>query len=135
MSLPIGRCRVNHSGQKPARRPLQARVAGASRYALHLTLLSSRPEASSAPHPDQVGSQHPTPSLPSPGLGRPLTGQAPPPGRQRKLYDTLPPLSSIRKLSSYYHPKLLAGIDKALSPAIENRYASAAEWLADLRSE
>ena len=65
------------SGQKPARRPLQARVAGASRYALHLTLLLSRPEASSAPHPDQVGSQHPTPSLPSPGLGRPLTGQAP----------------------------------------------------------
>lgn len=64
-----------------------------------------------------------------------ITGQAPPPGRQRKLYDTLPPLSSIRKLSSYYHPKLLAGIDKALSPAIENRYASAAEWLADLRPE
>ena len=26
-------------------------------------------------------------------------------------------------------------IDKALSPAIENRYASAAEWLADLRPE
>lgn len=64
-----------------------------------------------------------------------ITGQAPPPGRQRKLYDTLPPLSCIRKLSSYYHPKLLAGIDKALSPAIENRYASAAEWLADLRPE
>lgn len=64
-------------GQKPTRRPLQARGARASRYALHLTLLSSRPEASSAPHPDQVGSPHPTPSLPPPGLGRPLTGQAP----------------------------------------------------------
>lgn len=45
-------------GQKPARRPLQGRGAGASHYALHLTLFSSRPEASSAPHPDQVGSPH-----------------------------------------------------------------------------
>ena len=63
-------------GQKPAKRPLQGRGAGASHYALQLTLLSSRPEASSAPHPDQVGPPSTT-SLPCPGLGRPLTGQAP----------------------------------------------------------
>lgn len=53
-------------GQKPARRPLQARGARASRYALHLTLLSSRPEASSALTQTRSGS--PTRPLPSPSL-------------------------------------------------------------------
>lgn len=63
-----------------------------------------------------------------------LTGIALPPGRQRLLYDTLDPLASLPALSSVYHPKLLAGIDKALSPSIEGRYRNAGEWMADLRA-
>ena len=63
-----------------------------------------------------------------------LTGIALPPGRQRLLYDTLDPLASLPALSSIYHPKLLAGIDKALSPSIEGRYRNAGEWMADLRA-
>lgn len=64
-----------------------------------------------------------------------LTGQALPPGRQRELYDTLPPLTTLNELNSRYHPKLLASIDRALAPALENRYTSAAEWLHDLRPD
>ncbi len=63
-----------------------------------------------------------------------LTAQALPPGRQRELYDTLTPLSNMPHLRAHYHPQLLASIDKALSPAAENRYAAAALWLHDLRS-
>lgn len=61
-----------------------------------------------------------------------ITGNAVPPSRQRELIDTLTPLSSIPSLTTKYHPQLLASIDKALSPAIKNRYTSAAEWLHDL---
>lgn len=64
-------------GQKPDRRPLQARGAGASRYVLHLTLLSSRHEASSAPHPAQIGFA--PPPLPSPFPGSAALS----PGRHR----------------------------------------------------
>ena len=63
-----------------------------------------------------------------------LTGIAPAPGRQRLLYDTLDPLASMPALSAHYHPQLLAGIDKALSTKIEDRYHSVSEWMADLRS-
>ena len=61
-----------------------------------------------------------------------ITGNAVLPSRQRELIDTLAPLSSMPNLTTKYHPQLLAGIDKALSPAIKDRYASAAEWLYDL---
>lgn len=83
-------------GPKPTRRPLQARGARASRYALHLTLLSSRPEASSAPHPDQVGSP-PDPFLPLPGSAAPhragtaAEGASSPPGVGRKKTPPPPP--------------------------------------------
>ncbi|MBR5895765.1 MAG: serine/threonine protein kinase [Akkermansia sp.] len=62
-----------------------------------------------------------------------LTGVAPATGRQRLLYDTLDPLASLPKLNAIYHPQLLAGIDKVLSPNIEGRYQSVAEWMNDLR--
>lgn len=61
-----------------------------------------------------------------------ITGNAVPPSRQRELIDTLVPLSDMPHLRAKYHPRLLAGIDKALSPAMNERYANAAEWLHDL---
>lgn len=62
-----------------------------------------------------------------------LTGTPPAAGRQRLLYDTLDPLASLPKLSALYHPKLLASIDKALSPNIEGRYQNVREWMNDLK--
>lgn len=64
-----------------------------------------------------------------------LTGLALPSGRQRLLFDQLKPLSSMRELTNYYHPRLLTTIDKALTPGIENRYPTAADWLRDLRPD
>lgn len=63
-----------------------------------------------------------------------LTGQCLPSGRLREIYDGAPPLTAIPHLRAYYHPKFLATIQKALSPQIEERYQSAAEWLEALRA-
>ncbi|MDO5469859.1 MAG: serine/threonine-protein kinase [Akkermansia sp.] len=62
-----------------------------------------------------------------------LTQTPPPASGQRLLYDTLDPLASIPKLTAIYHPQLLASIDKALSPTIEQRYQNVSEWMEDLR--
>ena len=64
-----------------------------------------------------------------------LTGKAPDSGRQRLLYDSLEPLASSPLLCSYYNHELLSGIDRALSPSIEGRYRSVAEWMSDLRAK
>lgn len=61
-----------------------------------------------------------------------LTGTCLPPCNQRELYDTAAPLSRNSRLLSLYAPGLLQSIDKACHPSPEARYASAAEWLADL---
>lgn len=62
-----------------------------------------------------------------------LTGNAPSAGAQRALYDNHEPLASRAALVGYYNRDLLAGIDRALSPSVESRYRSVAEWMADLR--
>lgn len=62
-----------------------------------------------------------------------LTATAPAPGAQRLLYDNFEPLASRPSLTDHFHRDLLAGIDRALSPAISGRYRSVDEWMADLR--
>ncbi len=57
-----------------------------------------------------------------------LTGQPPERAEIRLASDTMTPLSSIPELAVYYSPEFLRSIDKALSPNIEDRYATAAEW-------
>lgn len=64
-----------------------------------------------------------------------LTGRCLPSGRLREIYDNATPLSAIRRLRSLYHPALLESIRKAIAPHREDRFASAAEWLAALRCE
>lgn len=64
-----------------------------------------------------------------------LTGKAPDSGRQRLLYDSLEPLASSPLLCSFYNHELLSSIDRALSPSIEGRYRSVAEWMNDLRAK
>ncbi len=62
-----------------------------------------------------------------------LTGAMMPSAQQRELYDTLDPLAHNPDLTPHYHPRLLASIDRALSPQIEKRYRSVSEWMDDLR--
>lgn len=62
-----------------------------------------------------------------------LAGTPPPPARQRALYDTITPLAAMPTLRSHYNIQLLASIDKAMAPAIEDRYESVAAWMDDLR--
>ena len=61
-----------------------------------------------------------------------LTGNVPSAGAQRALYDNHEPLASRVSLVNHYNRDLLAGIDRALSPSLESRYSSVAEWMADL---
>lgn len=61
-----------------------------------------------------------------------LTGTCLPACHQRVLYDTAQPLTRNSRLLSLYAPALLASIDKACSPCINDRYPSAAAWLTDL---
>ena len=63
-----------------------------------------------------------------------LTGQCLSSGRLREIYDNTPPLTAMPHLRAQYHPKLLATIQKAISPKIHDRYLSAAEWLEALRT-
>lgn len=62
-----------------------------------------------------------------------LKGIGLPACHQRELYDKAEPLSSDPHLSAAYAPALLRSIDRACSPAIEERYPDAAAWLAELR--
>ncbi len=62
-----------------------------------------------------------------------LTGECLPESRQRDLYDMAEKLEEIPRLSETYSPILLRSIQKAINPAIEDRYASAAEWIHALR--
>ena len=61
-----------------------------------------------------------------------LKGTGLPACHQRELYDKAVPLSAEPQLLSTYAPALLRSIDRACSPAIEERYPSAAAWLAEL---
>lgn len=61
-----------------------------------------------------------------------LTGTCLPACRQRELYDTADPLATQTSLLATYSPALLATIDRAISPKIENRYQSVEDWMSDL---
>lgn len=61
-----------------------------------------------------------------------LTGECLPSCRQRELYDTADPLSLNPALAGEYCREFLQTIERAIVPAPEARYQSAAEWLADL---
>lgn len=61
-----------------------------------------------------------------------LKGSFLPDCQQRELYDRAEPLAADARLLSAYAPALLRSIDRACAPAIENRHASAAAWLAEL---
>lgn len=62
-----------------------------------------------------------------------LTGECLPVAKQRELFDTVDPLTENAELVGQYHIKILASIDRALSPKIENRYHKVSEWMDDLR--
>ena len=61
-----------------------------------------------------------------------LTGECLPPSRQREIYDTADPLSTNPTLLAIYGHTLLASIDRAIAPKVENRYQSVSEWMHDL---
>ena len=61
-----------------------------------------------------------------------LTGECLPPSRQREIYDTADPLSTNPTLLSIYGHTLLASIDRAIAPKVENRYQCVADWMHDL---
>ena len=63
-----------------------------------------------------------------------LTGSCLPESRQRELYDTADKLAELPELAKLYDARLLKSIDRSIQPAIEDRYRSAAEWIADLRA-
>ena len=56
-------------------------------------------------------------------------------GEERLINDTIQPLAASSSLSSNYSKNFLKTIDKALSPRVEDRYASAEAWMKDLRVE
>ena len=62
-----------------------------------------------------------------------ITQECLPGGRKRELLDETRPLASRSELTPHYHPQFLASIDRAIRPAPDDRYCSAAHWLADLR--
>ncbi len=64
-----------------------------------------------------------------------LTGKCLPSGRLREIYDSATPLSAMLRLRRLYHPNLLESIRKAISPSIEDRFATAADWIRALRAE
>lgn len=63
-----------------------------------------------------------------------ITQECLPGGRKRELHDETAPLASRPELTACYHPQFLASIDRAIRPAPNDRYCSAAHWLADLRA-
>lgn len=63
-----------------------------------------------------------------------LTGTCLPDSRMRQLHDTVDVLASKEELLKRYDKRLLQSIDRSIRPTIEDRYQSAADWIADLRS-
>lgn len=61
-----------------------------------------------------------------------LTGTCLPGCRQRDLFDTAEPITEHPTLSKQFDARLLKSIERAIRPAIAERYQSAAEWIADL---
>ncbi len=61
-----------------------------------------------------------------------LTGECLPDAKIRMTYDTADPLSERDALKNAYDIRLLNSIDKAIRLSIDQRYRSAAEWIADL---
>ncbi len=62
-----------------------------------------------------------------------LTGRVLPESRQRHLFDTVDALSAMPELKEVYHPRFLHSIDKALAPAIKDRFQNVSEWITALR--
>ncbi len=63
-----------------------------------------------------------------------LTGECLPGAKIRMSHDTVTPLSGRDALKNAYDIRLLNSIDKSIRLAIDQRYHSAAEWIADLGS-
>lgn len=61
-----------------------------------------------------------------------LTGTCLPDCRMRDTFDTADTLAELPNLTALYDKRLLQSIDRAIRPAIADRYQSAAEWIADL---
>ena len=61
-----------------------------------------------------------------------LTHECLPSCRLRELSDPVAPLAADERLLKVYHPKLLASIDRAIRPSIDQRYHNVAEWMEDL---
>ena len=62
-----------------------------------------------------------------------LTGTTPPDCHERADEDNYQSLSKIKKLTTRFSPRILAGIDKALNMQRRERWQSAREWLAALQ--
>lgn len=62
-----------------------------------------------------------------------LTLRCLPSSRQRELYDTVEPLEGNPRLRSLYHPRILASIDRAISPDPRARFQSVGAWIEALR--
>ena len=60
-----------------------------------------------------------------------LTGNLLPSSSERKLFDPITPLGENPLLTAKYNEQLLRSIDRAISPAIEDRYQNAGEWTAE----
>lgn len=62
-----------------------------------------------------------------------LTLRCLPSSRQRELYDTVELLETNPRLRSLYHPRILASIDRAISPDPRARFQSVGSWIEALR--
>ncbi len=61
-----------------------------------------------------------------------LTNECLPNCRMRELSDSVEPLVRNPRLRRIYHLRLLASIDRAIRPSIEQRYRCVDEWMNDL---
>lgn len=61
-----------------------------------------------------------------------MTGVCLPDCRNREIFDEAKPISEHPTLSKQFDIRILKSIDRAICPAIEDRYQSAADWIADL---
>lgn len=66
-------------------------------------------------------------------FGKPVSVRCLPSSRQRELYDTVEPLEGNPRLRSLYHPRILASIDRAISPDPRARFQSVGAWIEALR--
>ncbi len=58
-----------------------------------------------------------------------LTGMVPEPGDKRSVVDRMVKIASVEAYRKMYSLALLASIDKALEPSVENRFRSARSWI------